>query len=80
MCPFRKQAKAANNMDHMLAATIARCDMRRLSNGIFTINDVTWRIGSGGIVSEGGTFAPLSETAITLLIAHLETRPEVTRH
>lgn len=80
MWPFRKPAKAANNMDHMLAATIAKADMRRLSPGMFTINGVVWGIGQDGIVSQGGTFAPLSDTALSLLIAHLDTRPEVTRH
>ena len=80
MWPFRKPAKPANNMDHMLAATIAKTDMRRLSPGLFTINGVIWGIGQGGIVSQGGTFAPLSETAMMMLVAHMETRPEVTRH
>lgn len=80
MWPFRKPTQAMNNMDHMLAATIAKCEMRRVSPGLFTINGVIWGIGQGGIVSHGGTFAPLSETAMTLLVAHLDTRPEVTRH
>lgn len=80
MWPFSKPAKAANNMDHMLAATISKCDMRRVSPGMFTINGVIWGLASGGIMSQTGTFAPLSEAGLLFLNAHLETRPEVTRH
>lgn len=76
----RKPTVAANNMDHMLAVTIAKTDIRRVYPGMFTVDGIIWVVVNGGIMSERGTFAPLSETAIMMLVAHLLTRPEVVKH
>ncbi len=77
MWPFKRRA---SKNDRLLAATIAKNDLRRLSPGVFTIDGVVWGIGDGYIMSQNQTRVDLSETAMLMLVAHLQTRPEVTRH
>lgn len=75
--PFKRRA---TDSERILAATIAKHDLKRVSPGIFTIDGVVWGIGDGCIVSQNQTRVDLSETAMLMLVAHLQTRPEVVRH
>jgi len=77
MWPFKRRA---SKNDSLLAATMVKNDLRRLSPGVFTIDGVVWGIGDGYIVSQHQTRIDLSETAMLMLVAHLQTRPSVVRH